>query len=141
MTIINYTGHDIVVLDLASPVSYGESDKFKATPLSTKAGLVIITTLVSVGLARVQKKVADMATIDGLLTEGAVFGDISLTVGEESCAFPPHQEGVFILVSQMVVAAAAAAGRRTDDLLTPGTTVRDIANPGNVLGTKKLQRN
>jgi hypothetical protein len=135
MTIKNFTKHAVTVLSLETPVQYAETDRFKATPLLDPAQIADFTvrSFPSDGEALVRKEVKTMEDIDGLPTEGAVFGEIS--------GLPDPAEGVFLIVGVMVVAAAQAAGRTTADLLTPGTTVRNPANTGMVLGTMRLQRN
>ena len=131
--IINLTPHSIVILSNTTPVTFSEGDKFKATPLANASEVVVDREIPSAGAARVTKKVTDQDAIDGIPTEGAVFGEI--------IDLPELSDGVYFIVSALVAAAAVAQGRRTSDLLTPGTTVRDAENPSRVLGTMKLQRN
>ena len=59
------------------------------------------------------------------------------TLGEIS-DLPPQQEGIVLIVSQVVALAAAAAGRDTSDLAVPGQQVRDKADPRIVLGCLSL---
>jgi hypothetical protein len=84
----------------------------------------------SSGLARALKRDVPAAPLYGVPTVRSEFGPVE--------GLPAPTDGVFYIVSSITAHAAKSLGRSTDDLLIPGTVLRDLE--GRPIGVRELAR-